>query len=216
MPVFLTVLLTVLYVILGIIGGLLLLILLLTLIPLRAQLRFKGEFELTVKYLFIRVPLLPGEPKEEPEEPEEKGEKPKEPGRPGAIGRIKAALKREGLGGFLQALGELIKLLGQASKGILKRLKLRSFDLYLCVAGAGDAAAGAELYGKVSAGVYPACGVLFTLLPCKRKGVTVDLDYGLWENRVDFSAELSILPFFVVMEGLRLVLKSLRPLKKIL
>ena len=202
--------------ILGIIGGLLLLILLLTLIPLRAQLRFKGEFELTVKYLFIRVPLLPGEPKEEPEEPEEKGEKPKEPGRPGAIGRIKAALKREGLGGFLQALGELIKLLGQASKGILKRLKLRSFDLYLCVAGAGDAAAGAELYGKVSAGVYPACGVLFTLLPCKRKGVTVDLDYGLWENRVDLSAELSILPFFVVMEGLRLVLKSLRPLKKIL
>ncbi len=214
MPVFLTVLLTVLYVILGIIGGLLLLILLLTLIPLRAQLRFKGEFELTVKYLFIRVPLL--EPKEEPEEPEEKEEKPKEPGRPGAIGRIKAALKREGLGGFLQALGELIKLLEQASKGILKRLKLRSFDLYLCVAGAGDAAAGAELYGKVSAGVYPACGVLFTLLPCKRKGVTVDLDYGLWENRVDFSAELSILPFFVVMEGLRLVLKSLRPLKKIL
>ena len=212
MPVFLTVLLTVLYVILGIIGGLLLLILLLTLIPLRAQLRFRGEFELTVKYLFIRVPLL--EPKEEPEEPEEKEEKPKD--KPGFIGKIKAALKREGLGGFLQALGELIKLLEQASKGILKRLKLRSFDLYLCVAGAGDAAAGAELYGKVSAGVYPACGVLFTLLPCKRKGVTVDLDYGLWENRVDFSAELSILPFFVVMEGLRLVLKSLRPLKKIL
>ena len=46
--------------------------------------------------------------------------------------------------------------------------------------------------------------------------MTVDLDYGLWESRVDFSAELSILPFFVVMEGLRLVLKSLRPLKKIL
>ena len=110
MPVFLTVLLTVLYVILGIIGGLLLLVLLLTLIPVRAELRFKGKFELAVKYLFFRVPLLPGEPKEEPEEPEEKEEKPKD--KPGFIGKIKAALKREGLGGFLQALGELIKLLG--------------------------------------------------------------------------------------------------------
>lgn len=210
MPVFLTVL----YVILGIIGGLLLLVLLLTLIPVRAELRFKGKFELAVKYLFFRVPLLPGEPKEEPEEPEEKEEKPKD--KPGFIGKIKAALKREGLGGFLQALGELIKLLGQASAGILKRLKLRRFDLYLCVAGAGDAAAGAELYGKISAGVYPACGALFTLLPCERKGVTVDLDYELWENLVDFSAEISILPFFVVMEGLRLALKSLKQLKKIL
>ena len=198
MPVFLTVLLTVLYVILGIIGGLLLLVLLLTLIPVRAELRFKGKFELAVKYLFFRVPLLPGEPKEEPEEPEEKEEKPKD--KPGFIGKIKAALKREGLGGFLQALGELIKLLGQASAGILKRLKLRR----------------AELYGKISAGVYPACGALFTLLPCERKGVTVDLDYELWENLVDFSAEISILPFFVVLEGLRLALKSLKPLKKIL
>lgn len=204
----------VLYVILWVLLGLLLLLLLLTLIPVRAELEFHGEFALAVKYLFLRVPLLPGEPKEEDEEPEE--EKPKKDGKPGVLDRVKAALKREGLGGFLQALGELIKLLCQASAGILKRLKLRRFDLYLCVAGAGDAAAGAQLYGKIAAGVYPACGGLFTLLPCRKKGVTVDLDYGIEENRVDFSAELSILPFFVAAEGLRLVVKSLRPLKKIL
>lgn len=206
----------VLYVILGMIGGLLLLLFLLTLIPARAELRFQGEFALTVKYLFLRIPLLPGEPEEETEKEEPQEEKPKEPGKPGILDRIKAALKREGLGGFLQALGELIKLLCGASAGILKRLRLRRFDLYLCVAGAGDAAAGALLYGKVAAGVYSACGGLFTLLPCKRKGVTVDMDYELWESRVDFSAELSIRPIFVIWEGLRLVLKSMRPLKKIL
>lgn len=207
----------VLYVILWVLLGLLLLLLLLTLIPVRAELEFHGEFALAVKYLFLRIPLLPGEPKEETEEPEEpEEEKPKKDGKPGVLDRVKAALKREGLSGFLQALGELIKLLCQASAGILKRLKLKRFDLYLCVAGAGDAAAGAQLYGKIAAGVYPACGGLFTLLPCRRKGVTVDLDYGIEENRVDFSAELSILPFFVAAEGLRLVVKSLRPLKKIL
>lgn len=205
----------VLYVILWVLLGLLALILLLTLIPVRAQLRFQGEFALTVKYLFLSFPLLPGEPKEEAEEPEEE-EKPEEPDKSGTVDKVKAALKREGLGGFLQALGELIKLLGQASAGILRRLKLKRFDLYLCVAGAQDPAAGALLYGKISAGVYSACGVLFGLLPRGKRGVTVDLDYGLGENRVDFEAELSIRPFFVLAEGLRLVLKGWRPLKRIL
>lgn len=205
----------VLYVILGTVGGLILLLLLLTLIPVRAELRFQGEFTLVAKYLFLRIPLLPGKPGEETEE-EPQEEKPEEPGKPSALDRVKASLKREGLGGFLQALGELIKLLGRASAGILKRLKLRRFDLYLCVAGAGDAAAGAVLYGKVAAGVYSACGGLFTLMPCKRKGVTVDLGYELWESRVDFSAELSIRPIFAIWEGLRLTIKSLKPLKKIL
>ncbi len=201
--------------------GLLALLLLLTLVPVRAQLSFDGVFRLRIKYLFLDIPILPSEPEEGPEEPasEEKPEKQKKPeksGGPGIADRIKASLKREGLGGFLQAIGELISLLGQASAGILRRLRLRRFDLYLCVAGAGDAAAGAELFGRISAGVYSACGVLFTLLPCKDKGVTVDLSYDLWESRVDFSAELSMRPFFVLTEGLKLVLKSLRPLRRIL
>ena len=208
----------VLYVILWAILGLLLLLLLLTLMPVGAELRFDGEFHLRIKYLFLNIPLLPGEPQEEPEEPpkEEEPEEPEKSGKPGLGGRIKAALKREGLGGFLEAIGELISLLGQATAGILRGFELRRFDLYLCVAGAGDAAAGAELFGKISAGVYSACGVLFTLLPCGNKGVTVDLSYDLWESRVDFSAELSIRPFFVLAEGLKLVIKSIRPLRRIL
>ncbi len=206
----------VLYVILWAILGLLLLLLLLTLMPVGAELRFDGEFHLRIKYLFLNIPLLPGEPQEETEEPSKEEEKPEKPGRPGIGGRIKASLKREGLGGFLQTLGELISLLGQATAGILRGFNLRHFDLYLCVAGAGDAAAGAKLFGKISAGVYSACGVLFTLLPCGNKGVTVDLSYDLWESRVDFSAELSIRPFFVLMEGLKLVIRSIRPLRRIL
>lgn len=208
----------VLYVILWVLLGLLALIFLLTLVPVRAKLCFQGEFELTVKYLFLRFPLLPGEPGKKPEEPEEekKEEEPEEQKKPGAVDRVKAALKREGLGGFLQALGELIKLLAEASAGIIRRIKLKSFDLYLCAAGAQDAAAGALMYGKISAGVYSACGVLFKLLPCRKRGVTVDLDYGREEALVDFSAELSIRPFFVLAEGLRLLLKGWRPLKRII
>ena len=197
--------------------GLLLLLALLALIPVRARLGFREEFSLELRYLFLRFPLLPGE--EEPEEPEEEPEKPEKPEgekKPGLVDRAKAALKREGFAGFLQALGELLGVLAEASAGIVKRIRLRRFDLYLCVAGGEDAAAAAIRYGQVSAGVYAACGWLFGLLPCERKGVTVDLDYDGLENRVDFSAELSIRPIYVIKEALAALVKSRKPLKKIL
>lgn len=209
----------VLYILLAVIGGLLLLLLLLSLIPVRAAVRFQEEFSLEVRYLFLRIPILPGKEEAEPEpepEPEEKPEEPEAEKKPGILDRVKAALKREGLVGFLQGLGELIKLLFQAVGGVLKGLRLKRFDLYLCLGGAGDAAAAAILYGQVSGGVYAACGGLFTLMPCKKKGITVDLNYDTEEAKVDFSMELSILPIFALKEGLVLLLKGLRPLRKIL
>lgn len=214
------ILLNIFLVLLCVLGGLLLLLLLLSLFPVRASLDFRTEFSLEVGYLFLKFAVLPG--KEETEEPEkkegpkkDKDEKTKKKS-PGIVNRGKTALKREGFTGFLQALFELLGLLLRAPVRILKHLKLKRFDLYLLLAGGEDASAAAIRYGQVSAGVYSACGGLFSLLPCKRKGVTVDLDYDAPENLVDFSGEISILPVFVLKEALVLVIKGLRPLKKII
>lgn len=201
--------------------GLLLFLFLLTLCPVRFDLEFREEFRLEVRYLFLRIPLLPGKPKEaeekpEPEKPQEEKPKEEEGGKPGIVDRTKAALKREGLGGFLQALGELIKLVTQTSVRILKRLKLRCFDLYLCIGGAEDAAAAAILYGQVSAGVYSACGGLFTLVLCKRKGVTIDLDYDAPTHVIDFSTSLSIRPIFVLKGAVVLLLRGWKHLRRML
>lgn len=200
-------------------GALLALLLLLSLFPVKASLAFETEFALTIRYLFLRLPILPAgeEEAQTPDQPKEEPKEKKEPksGKSGAD-RIKAAFKREGFAGFLQALGDLIRLACEATAGILRGIRLRRFDLYLSVAGAEDAAAGALRYGQVSAGVYGACAGLFTLMPCEKKGVTVDLDYDSPENRVVFSAELSIRPFWILKEALAMLFKSLRPLKKIL
>lgn len=197
-------------IVLYVLGGLLLFLLLLTLTPLHAALRFQEEFGLELRYLFFRYKLQPGqEPKEEPEpEPEPEKEKPQKAG-PDWQGQLKEILRQKGLGGFLQGLGDLLKLLGRTSGRLLRRLKLREFDLYLCLGGSGDAAAAALLYGRVSAGVYGACGGLFHLLPCKAKGLTVDLDYHSDVNMVDFTARLSIRPFFVLQAGLALLFGGL-------
>lgn len=196
--------------VLYILGGILLVLFLLTLLPVRVEVAFREEFALTLRYGFLRFPLLPG--KESPEEPPPE---PQEPEGPSAAGRLKRALKREGFWGLVQALGEFVKEALRASGRLLSHLKLKSFDLYLCLGGAYDAAEAAILYGQLSAGVYGACGTLFSLMPCKKKGVTVDLSYSAAENTADFSACLSIRPLFVLKAGLVILWNALPLLRKL-
>lgn len=198
-----------------IIGGILLFLFVLTLIPVRVEVAFREEFELVVRYAFLRFPVLPGKPQpEEPPPPAPEPESPQKPG-PTPLDRIKRALKREGFWGFLQSLADFIQAALQASGRMLSHLHLRRFDLYLCLAGAYDAADAAVRYGQLSAGVYGACGVLFSVMPCKKKGVTVDLDYSAAENAVDFTAALSLRPLFALHAALRILWHALPILRKL-
>lgn len=196
-----------------IIGGVLLFLFLLTLIPLRFQVGFREEFSLVLGYGFLRIPVLPGKEKPEEQKPEPPPKEEKEG--PSAMDRLKRALKREGFWGFLQALAEFVGEAAKASGRMLRHLKLKQFDLYLQVGGGADAAEGAVRYGQVSAGVYGACGVLFTLLPCKEKGVSVDLDYSTLDNLVDFSANLSLRPLFILKAAVSILWSALPLLKKL-
>lgn len=194
---------------LKIIGGILLVLLFLLLCPVRAQIAFREEFALTIRYLFWKVPVLPGEEKPEEESAPESAEKPKEEKGDRLNLQVKAILKRKGFFGFLESFFELVGVLLRGVWKILSHLKLRRFDLYLRVGGREDASAAAVLYGQLAAGVYGACGALFAKMKPKEKGVTVDLDYGEAENLVDFSGELSIRPVFVVGHGLAMLLRAL-------
>ncbi len=195
-----------------IIGGIFLLLFLLLMVPVRLDIGFREEFSMTARYLFLRFPVLPGKEQEPEEEkpPEEK--KPTEKKKQGGLKKI---LSRTGFTGFLQSLFQLVKMALSSGKRLISRIKWKRFDLYLCLGGAQDAAAAAELYGQLSAGVYSACGVLFGLRTRGKRGVTVDLDYGSNENKVDFSASLSLRPIHVLREGFSLLIKGL-PVYKVL
>ena len=52
-------------------------------------------------------------------------------------------------------------------------------------------------------------------LSCKKKGVSVDLDYSAAENKVSFEAALSIRPLFVRTAGLRILVAGLPLLRKL-
>lgn len=195
-----------------IIGGILLLLLLLILSPVKFEIQFSGEFYLKVKYLFLTFPLLPGKETDEKtgeEMPEEDNDQISNMSK-----KIRAILKEKGFKGFMKSLFDLLKLLKDSSQRLLSRVKLKRFDLYLCVGGACDAAEAAIHYGEISAVVYSAVGALFSLLPCKKKAVSVDLNYNIAENRVDFYAIASIRLIHCMKEALKVLIKGLPLLRQ--
>lgn len=196
--------------------GIFLLIFLLLLFPVGVDVAFREEFSLTLRYLFLRFPLLPGKASEEGEKPEKDEEKKEKRNGESGADKLKGMLSRHGLGGFLDSLFEAVGYLTSSTKKILSHLKLKRFDLYLCLGGEPDAAEGAIRYGQVSGAVYSACGALFALMPCRKKGVTVDLNYQSGDDLVDFSARLSVRPIHVVKEGLVLLVKELLVLKRLM
>ena len=193
----------------SVICGVLLFLFLLTLFPLRIHAGFEQEFTLTLRYLFLRFRLAPGKEEPEPKAEEQKEEKEEEEKKTEKKIDIKRILKRQGVSGFLKSLFELVKLVATDTKRLLSHLKLRKFDLYLCLAGAEDAAQAAIQYGQVSGAVYSACSVLFKLMRCKKYAVSVDLNYQSEESTVVFSGVLSILPIFLLREGISLVIHGL-------
>ncbi|MCH5353073.1 MAG: hypothetical protein J1E06_06375 [Acutalibacter sp.] len=199
-----------------VICGVLLFLFLLTLFPLRIHVGFEQEFSLTLRYLFLRFHIAPGKEEPEPEKkPKKKKEKTEENEKEKKVD-IKLMLKRQGVSGFLQSLFELVKLVATDTKRLLSHLKLRKFDLYLCLAGAEDAAAAAIQYGQVSGAVYSACSVLFKLMRCKKGAVSVDLNYQSEESTVVFTGVLSILPIFLLREGISLLIHGLPVVMRLL
>lgn len=196
-------------------GAVLLLLVALLLAPVRLEVRFQEKFSATVKYLFFSFPLT-GEKAEEPPPQETPMEKVEEPSAENGFGqKLKALLHQEGLRGFLGSLQELAHDVKSASQNLLKHVKLKRFDLYVCLGGKEDAAQAAILYGQVCGVVYTACGTLFGLFPCRKKTVTVDLDYNAEDYRVDFFGAASIGMLFLLKEGLILLYRALPFFRKL-
>ncbi len=186
--------------------GLFVLIGLLLLAPVHAQIGYRETLEVQVQWLFLRRKLLP-----EPEEPAEKPkqETSKSDGAPSKRNKSNALLEKfrrfravEGFSGFLRLVQAFVRLTGTSAAALIRRLRIRDFDLYVLTGGE-DAAAAAILYGKTCAVVYPAAEALFALAPCKRRRVSVDLDYGVKTPRAQLSADVSIRLIFLVYYGLR-------------
>ncbi len=181
-------------VILGIIG----LIVLILSIPVKVSLAFDDKIHLTVKYLFIKLNILPvdpnkpkkpAKPKKEPEkkpEEEKKDEAPKEK-KPNPILEM---VKANGYDGMMLVIKNLGRVLGMYGGKLFKSIVFDEIDLYISV-GTGDAASTAIKYGETCQKVYPVLGFICSNNIVKKYDILVEPDFlaNKTENElfIDFS-----------------------------
>ena len=188
---------TALYIILGI----LLFFILLLSVKLRVTVHSEDGVSLSVRWLFIKINILPKDEskkkkkkkkkKEKPEEKEEekKDEKVKEP----KDNMFVNFYHNNGVEGVI----DLLKRLGTQLKGTFKRIA-KSFiieELYISMlVGGGDAEQTAEKYGKTCAAFYPAMGLIVDTVKVKKYKFDISPDFIAGSSNARLHAQISVIP----------------------
>ena len=150
-------------------------------VPLHITIGYDNKIRVSIKYLFIKLDLLPAKtkpkkekPKKEPAPKEEKPEDktPKEK-KPNPLLEMVKANGYDGMMNVLSNLGRIFKIYGGK---LMKSVVFDEIYLYICV-GTGDAAATAIKYGQTCQKVYPLMGFLCSNNVVKKYDNDVDSDF---------------------------------------
>lgn len=166
-----------------VLAGIILFFILILSIPVHVSFTYSDKIYLSVRYLFIKLDILPlGEKKEKKKKeknPEEKKEeepkteeKPKEKG----PNKILEMVKANGYDGMMLVLSNLLDVLKKWGGNIFRSVVFNEVEIYVNV-GTGDAASTAIKYGKTCQKVYPFMGYLCANNTVKKYDAAVDVDF---------------------------------------
>ena len=192
---------TALYIILGIIAFFVILLS----VHFHVRIEYTDYIYVSVRWLFVKLNILPlkekakkpekekpeEEKKEEPEEEEEKAEE-ENPEKKGE-NPIITTIKNMGYDGVMEILSNLGKALSGMFKRIFKAFAIQNFDIDITV-GKGDAAATAIEYGKTCRKVYPVCGLITSTMKVKTYNVNVAPDFLANHNTGEFVLDFYLVP----------------------
>ena len=170
-----------------IIGGILLLIALILLLPITAQIKFRDDLNLKIKFLGITVYKLKQDekPKTEKKKSESTDQKPKEKEQ-GIFSKLKA---KHGFKGAIKELFDFASAVIREIKPQLLKIKFRKFKLDLIIVGE-DAAMTAIEYGAVCGIVYPVLSFIDQNLNIKLKQINVEA--GFKHKESEFSTSFDV------------------------
>ncbi|MBR6619666.1 MAG: DUF2953 domain-containing protein [Clostridia bacterium] len=189
---------------------------------------YDEDFKLDVRWLFIKLPILPKKEKPEKEkkpkkEKPKKEEKPKEeektadPNAPMKDNIIKAFYNNQGFSGVLQLLRDTVSSINGMFGSIFRHFVFKELKLYLTVGGS-DAAETALLYGKICSAVFPAMGLITSTCKVKEYDCAVRPNFIAAEKTAVFRAVISYRPIFatnaVVVMAFRMLFKVVFKLLK--
>lgn len=149
-------------------------------VPVHVDFTYSDKIYLTVRYLFIKLNLLPtGEKKPKKEKPvkeKPKEEKPKEEKPKKNKTSPWDMIKANGYDGMMNLLSELMRILSGWGGKIFRSVVFDDIELYITV-GTGDSASTAIEYGKACQKVYPLMGFLCSNNVVKKYDCNVEPDF---------------------------------------
>lgn len=200
-----------------VIAGIIAFIVLILSVPIKVSLSFDNKIHLTVRYLFIKLNILPvdpnkpkkpAKPKKEPQPKEEKpkDETPKEK-KPNPILEM---VKANGYDGMMLVIKNLGRVLGTYGGKLFKSIVFDEIDVYISV-GTGDAASTAIKYGETCQKVYPVFGFICSNNIVKKYDILVEPDFlaNKTENElfIDFSVTVRKIINATIAMVFRLIFK---------
>ncbi len=188
-------------------------------IKFTVSLTYNEQFNVDVKWLFIKKQILPGSDEEKEEKPEKekkkkekpKKEKPEEDKKqegPKKDNILVSFYKNQGFSGVMQLLRDTVSAINGMFGSIFRHFVFHELKLYLTV-GAGDSAETAILYGKTCSYVFPAMGLITST--CKVKDYCCDIQPNFMQadKTAVFRVVMSFRPIFITNAVIVLVFKLL-------
>ncbi len=167
-------------------------------IPVRISMAYDDKIHLSIKYLFLKLNILPTNPNKPKKEPKPKKEKPPKPEKPKddkpkekKPNPILEMVKANGYDGMLAVIKNLGRILGIYGGKIFKSIRFDEVDLYIRV-GTGDAASTAIKYGETCQKVYPVFGFICNNNVVTKYDVCVEPDFLANKTEGEFFIDMSL------------------------
>lgn len=180
-------------------------------IPVKISIGYDDKIRLSIKYLFIKLDILPSAPKKKKVKPP-KEKKPKEEKLKDAAPKEKKPnpilemVKANGYDGMMTVITNLGKILGSYGGKIFKSVKFDRIDLHISV-GTGDSAATAIKYGQTCQKVYPVMGFICANNLVRKYDILVEPDFLANTTEGEFYCDLNLCVRKVINATLAMVVR---------
>lgn len=181
-------------------------------VPLHITIGYDDKIRLSIRYLFVKLNILPVKekakkektPKEKKPEPEKKNEeKPPKEKKPNPILEMVKANGYDGMMVVLSNFGRIMKIYGGK---LFKSVVFDEIYLYIIV-GKGDAAATAIKYGETCQKVYPIMGYICSNNIVKKYDIDVDCDFLANNSQGEFFFDMHICLRKIINASIAMVIR---------
>lgn len=167
-------------------------------IPIKITIGFDDKIRLSVKYLFIKLNILPVGPKKKKSDKPKKEKKPKEekikedkPTKEKKPNPIIEMVKANGYDGMMTVIKNLGEILGKYGGKLFKSVKFYRLDLHISV-GTGDSASTAIKYGETCQKVFPVMGFICSNNYVRQYDINVEPDFLANKTEGEFYCDIGI------------------------